>query len=118
VLIPIENVKTTTYSSMQIEERGIIFLEQGTEVYAGMIVSEHNRENDLTVNISREQHLTNMRTSNKDQIATIRSTRKMSLEDALQYIDDDEYCEVTPKSIRLRKQILNQSMREKAAKKK
>src|SRR5690625_4433333 len=118
VLVAMENGKTTTYSTMQLEDRGTIFLEPGTEVYAGMIVGEHNRENDLTVNITREKHLTNMRTSNKDQTATIRSTRKMSLEDALQYIDDDEYCEVTPKSIRLRKQILNQSMREKAAKKK
>lgn len=117
VLVAMENGKTTTYGTMQLEDRGTIFLEPGTEVYAGMIVGEHNRENDLTVNITREKHLTNMRTSNKDQTATIRGTRKMSLEDALQYIDDDEYCEVTPESIRLRKKILNQSMREKAAKK-
>jgi len=117
VLVAMENGKTTTYSTMQLEDRGTIFLEPGSEVYAGMIVGEHNRENDLTVNITREKHLTNMRTSTKDQTATIRGTRKMSLEDALQYIDDDEYCEVTPESIRLRKKILNQSMREKAAKK-
>lgn len=116
VLVAMESGKVTTYSIIQLEDRGTIFVEPGTEVYAGMIVGEHNRENDLTVNITREKHLTNMRTSTKDQTVTLNKTKQMSLEEALQYIADDEYCEVTPESIRLRKKILNQNEREKAAK--
>lgn len=116
VLIGMEKGKTTTYGIMHLEDRGTIFVGPGTEIYAGMIVGEHNRENDLTVNITKEKHLTNMRTANKDQTSTINKTKEMSLEEALEYISDDEYCEVTPESIRLRKKILNQSEREKAAK--
>jgi GTP-binding protein len=116
VLVALESGKATTYSIMNLEDRGVIFVEPGTEVYAGMIVGEHNRENDLTVNITKEKHLTNIRSATKDQSATIKSTRKMSLEEALEYLNDDEYCEVTPQSIRLRKKILNKNEREKAAK--
>src|SRR5690625_1177197 len=115
VLVAREAGKATMYSILQLEERGTIFVEPGDEVYGGMIVGEHNRETDLTVNIIREKHLTNMRSAHKDQSEFIRHTKKMSLEEALQYISDDEYCEVTPKAIRLRKQLLNQSEREKAA---
>ncbi len=118
VLVSLETGKTTTYSIMNLEDRGIIFVEPGTEVYAGMIVGEHNRENDLTVNITKEKHLTNVRSATKDHTSTIRSTRKMSLEEAIEYLNDDEYCEVTPHSIRLRKKILNKNEREKAAKRK
>ena len=83
-----------------------------------MIVGEHNRENDLNVNITRERHVTNIRSAHKEQTTTLRRTRDMSLEEALQYLNDDEYCEVTPTSLRLRKQILNQSERERQARKK
>ncbi|RLL42110.1 translational GTPase TypA [Oceanobacillus piezotolerans] len=116
VLVALENGKASTYGIMGLEDRGTIFVNPGTEVYAGMIVGEHNRENDLTVNITKEKHLTNVRSATKDQTATIRKTRQMSLEEALQYLNEDEYCEVTPESIRLRKQILNKNEREKAAK--
>ncbi|WP_068676165.1 translational GTPase TypA [Oceanobacillus sp. Castelsardo] len=116
VLVALENGKASTYGIMQLEDRGVIFVSPGTEVYAGMIVGEHNRENDLTVNITKEKHLTNVRSATKDQTATIRKTRQMSLEEALQYLNEDEYCEVTPESIRLRKMILNKNEREKAAK--
>ncbi len=115
-LVALENGNASTYGIMQLEDRGVIFVEPGTEVYAGMIVGEHNRENDLTVNITKEKHLTNMRSANKDQTVSIRKTRDMSLEEALQYLNDDEYCEVTPDSIRLRKKLLNKTEREKAAK--
>lgn len=118
VLVALENGKASTYGIMNLEDRGVIFITPGTEVYAGMIVGEHNRENDLTVNITKEKHLTNVRSATKDQTSTIRKTRDMSLEEALQYLSDDEYCEVTPESIRLRKKILNKNEREKAAKKK
>jgi GTP-binding protein len=117
VLAALENGKASTYGIMQLEDRGVIFVEPGTEVYAGMIVGEHNRDNDLTVNITKEKHLTNIRSATKDQTSTIRKTRVMSLEEAIEYLNDDEYCEVTPESIRLRKKILNKSEREKAAKK-
>ncbi|QKY71178.1 translational GTPase TypA [Lentibacillus sp. CBA3610] len=109
VLVAMENGKTSTYGIMQLEDRGVIFVEPGTDVYAGMIVGEHNRENDLTVNITKEKHLTNVRSATKDQTATIRKTRDMSLEEAIQYLNDDEYCEVTPETIRLRKKLLNQN---------
>ncbi|WP_096270923.1 translational GTPase TypA [Paucisalibacillus globulus] len=116
VLVALENGKASTYGIMGLEDRGIIFVDPGTEVYAGMIVGEHNRENDLTVNITKEKHLTNVRSATKDQTSVIRKTRNMSLEEALEYLNDDEYCEVTPESIRLRKKILNKNEREKAAK--
>lgn len=116
VLVALENGKASTYGILHLEDRGIIFVDPGTEVYAGMIVGEHNRENDLTVNITREKHLTNIRSAHKDQTSIIRKTRDMSLEEAIQYLNDDEYCEVTPESIRLRKKILNKNEREKMAK--
>src|SRR5699024_8975369 len=116
VLVALENGKASTYGIMNLEDRGVISVEPGAEVYAALIVGEHNRENDLTVNLTNEKHLTNVRSATKDQTATIRKTRSMSLEEALQYLDDDEYCEVTPDSIRLRKKILNKNEREKAAK--
>ncbi|WP_047981017.1 translational GTPase TypA [Ornithinibacillus contaminans] len=116
VLVALENGKASTYGIMGLEDRGVIFVEPGTEVYAGMIVGEHNRENDLTVNITKEKHLTNVRSATKDQTSVIRKTRNMSLEEALEYLNEDEYCEVTPESIRLRKKILNKNEREKAAK--
>ncbi|MDL4841063.1 translational GTPase TypA [Aquibacillus rhizosphaerae] len=118
VLVALENGKASTYGIMGLEDRGTIFVEPGTEVYAGMIVGEHNRENDLTVNITKEKHLTNVRSANKDQTSTIRKTRTLTLEEAIEYLNDDEYCEVTPESIRLRKKILNKNEREKASKKK
>ncbi|ASK61287.1 translational GTPase TypA [Virgibacillus phasianinus] len=117
VLVGLENGKASTYGIMQLEDRGVIFVEPGTELYAGMIVGEHNRDNDLTVNITKEKHLTNVRSATKDQTSTIRKTRAMSLEEAIEYLNDDEYCEVTPESVRLRKKILNKNEREKAAKK-
>lgn len=115
-LVALENGKTTAYGILHLEDRGTIFLEPGIEVYTGMIVGEHNRENDLTVNITREKHLTNIRSANKDQTSIIRKTHEMSLEEAIQYLNDDEYCEVTPDSIRLRKKILDKGERERAGK--
>src|SRR5699024_3005024 len=118
VLIAQEDGKATAYGIMQLEDRGVIFVEPGTEIYGGMIVGEHNRENDLTVNITKEKNLTNMRSATKDHTVTLKKTRHMSLEEAIQYLNDDEYCEVTPESIRLRKKILHQGKREREAKRK
>ncbi|MGP4060827.1 translational GTPase TypA [Halobacillus litoralis] len=117
VLVSLDKGKSSTYGIMNLEDRGTIFVEPGTEVYEGMIVGEHNRENDLTVNITKEKHLTNIRSANKDTTNTIKKTRQMTLEQAIEYLDDDEYCEVTPESVRLRKKYLNKNEREKMAKK-
>ena len=118
VLVSMETGKATQYGIMGIEDRGVIFIEPGTEIYEGMIVGEHNRENDLTVNVVKAKQMTNMRSANKDQTTTMKKPRIMSLEEALEYLNDDEYCEVTPESIRLRKKILEKGERERVTKKK
>ena len=118
VLVSMENGKTTTYGIMGVEDRGVIFVDSGVEVYEGMIVGEHNRENDLTVNICRMKQQTNVRSATKDQTNVMKRPRILTLEESLEYLNDDEYCEVTPESIRLRKKILNKNEREKSAKKK
>ncbi|MFC5557918.1 translational GTPase TypA [Ureibacillus thermophilus] len=116
-LVSMETGKATTYGMMQIEDRGTLFVEPGTEIYEGMIVGENNRENDLAVNITKQKQKTNVRSATKDQTAVIKKPRLLTLEEALEFLNDDEYLEVTPQSIRLRKQILNKSEREKMAKK-
>jgi GTP-binding protein len=118
VLVSMETGKASSYGIMQVEERGVIFVEPNTEVYEGMIVGEHSRENDLVVNISKTKHATNVRSATKDQTVTMKKPRIMSLEESLEYLNEDEYCEITPESIRLRKKILDKNEREKSAKKK
>ncbi|WP_409292038.1 translational GTPase TypA [Peribacillus sp. SCS-37] len=118
VLVSMESGKASQYGIMQVEDRGVIFVEPGTEIYEGMIVGEHNRESDITVNVVKVKQMTNMRSANKDQTTTMKKPRIMSLEEALEYLNDDEYCEVTPESIRLRKKILDKNERERVAKKK
>ena len=118
VLVSMESGKASTYGIMQVEDRGTIFVEPGTEIYEGMIVGENTRENDITVNITKMKQATNVRSANKDQTSVIKKPRIMTLEESLEYLNDDEYCEVTPESIRLRKKILDKNEREKAAKKK
>ncbi|MED3726923.1 translational GTPase TypA [Priestia filamentosa] len=118
VLVSMETGKASSYGIMQVEERGVIFVEPNTEVYEGMIVGEHSRENDLVVNISKTKHATNVRSATKDQTVTMKKPRIMSLEESLEYLNEDEYCEITPESIRLRKKVLDKNEREKAAKKK
>ncbi len=117
-LVSIDTGKATTYSIMSIEERGTVFVEPGTEVYEGMIIGENSRENDLTVNITKAKQMTNVRSATKDQTSVIKKPKQLTLEESLEFLNDDEYCEVTPESIRLRKQILNKNAREKASKKK
>ncbi len=118
VLVSMETGKASTYGIMQVEDRGTIFVEPGTEIYEGMIVGEHTRENDLAVNITKVKQATNVRSATKDQTAVIKKPRIMTLEESLEYLNDDEYCEVTPESVRLRKKILDKSEREKVARKK
>ena len=117
-LVSIDTGKTTTYAIMGVEERGTIFVNPGTEVYEGMIIGEHSRENDLTVNVTKAKQMTNVRSANKDQTNVIKTPRILTLEESIEFMADDEYLEITPESIRLRKQILNKAEREKANKKK
>ncbi|WHZ04705.1 translational GTPase TypA [Neobacillus sp. YX16] len=118
VLVSMESGKASTYGIMNVEDRGTIFVEPGTEIYEGMIVGEHTRENDITVNITKVKQATNIRSANKDQTSVIKKPRLMTLEESLEYLNEDEYCEVTPESIRLRKKILDKNERERMAKKK
>ncbi|WP_313891418.1 translational GTPase TypA [Psychrobacillus sp.] len=118
VLVSMETGKSTTYGMMGIEDRGTLFLEPGTEIYEGMIVGENNRDGDITVNITKMKQKTNIRSANKDQTNVIKKPRILTLEEALEYLGDDEYLEITPESIRLRKKILEKSERERVTKKK
>ena len=118
VLVSMENGKSTAYSIGNLEDRGVMFIEPGTEVYEGMIVGECNRENDLAVNVVKGKQLTNTRAAGSDHTVVLKRPRPISLEYAIYYINSDELVEVTPKSIRLRKKILNTELRKKADSKK
>ena len=114
VLVSMENGKTTAYALGQLEERGTMFVEPGMEVYEGMIVGEHNHDDDIAVNVVKGKNLTNTRAAGSDHTVVLKRPRVMSLEIALDYINNDELVEVTPKSFRLRKKILNAELRKKA----
>ncbi|BBH21251.1 GTP-binding protein TypA/BipA [Paenibacillus baekrokdamisoli] len=116
VLVASENGTSTFYGMFGVEDRGLLFLEPGTEVYEGMIVGEHNRDSDIIVNICKEKQLNNIRTASKDDTVRLKTPVLFSLEQALEYLNDDELCEITPKSIRLRKKLLNKSERERSDK--
>ncbi|AIQ48750.1 GTP-binding protein TypA [Paenibacillus sp. FSL R7-0273] len=116
VLVSSETGTTTFYGMIGVEDRGILFLEPGADIYEGMIVGEHTRDNDIIVNICKEKALTNVRSATKDETVKMKTPRLFSLEGALEYLNDDEYCEITPKSVRLRKKILNKGERERAEK--
>jgi len=101
--------KVTAYALKGLEDRGVFFVEPGTEVYRGMIVGEHNRDKDLWVNVCRQKKLTNIRAAAADEAVKIDAPRKMNLEQCLEFINDDELVEVTPQNIRMRKKNLNPS---------
>ena len=113
VLIATESGKATAYALGQLEDRGIMFIEPGTEVYEGMIVGECNRDNDLAVNVVKGKQLTNTRASGSDHTVVLKRPRLLSLEYCLDYINSDELVEITPENIRLRKSILNTEARKK-----
>ena len=102
---------TVEYGLLGLEDRGILFVGPGVPVYEGMIIGEHSKDNDLNVNPCREKKLTNIRSAGAEFLVTLAGIRKMSLEQCLEWIDEDEWIEVTPKSIRLRKKILPQNQR-------
>ena len=113
VLVSMENGKATAYALGQLEDRGIMFIEPGTEVYEGMIVGEHSHDNDLAVNVVKGKKLTNTRAAGSDHTVVLKRPRQMTLEVCLDYINEDELVEVTPQSFRLRKKILNTNERKK-----
>jgi GTP-binding protein len=107
--------RTAQYSLMSLQERGTLFVGPGEEVYEGMIVGESSRAGDLDVNASREKHLTNIRSSTAEVLERPVTRRELTLDEALEFIHDDECVEVTPKSVRLRKAVLDKTQRQKAA---
>ena len=115
-LVSLETGPTTTFGLKNAEERGTLFLTPGTEVYGGMVVGEHQRPGDLDVNVCKTKHLTNMRNSIRDIEVRLTAPREMSLDECIEYLADDELLEVTPESLRIRKRLLNQHERGRAAK--
>ena len=113
VLVSMENGKSTAYALGGLEDRGVMFIEPGVDVYEGMIVGEHSHNNDLAVNVVRGKNLTNTRSSSKDHTVVLKRPRAISLEYCLDYINSDELVEVTPLSFRMRKRILNTELRKK-----
>ena len=114
VLIATESGDVTAHAVENCADRGFLFVVPGDKVYAGQIVGEHNRDNDLPINITRLKHLSNVRVASKEQTVVLKAARKMSLEQSLEYIEDDELVEITPGIIRLRKRILDESLRKRA----
>ncbi|HMG02731.1 MAG TPA: translational GTPase TypA, partial [Edaphobacter sp.] len=110
-LVSDRNGTTTTYALNGLQDRGVLFVGDGTEVYEGMVVGEHSRDNDLDVNAVREKKLTNMRASGSDDALRLVPYRQQTLEQAIEFIADDELVEVTPKSLRLRKKVLQANRR-------
>ncbi|MCM0583182.1 translational GTPase TypA [Weissella diestrammenae] len=115
-LVSITQGTTTNYAIMGVEDRGQMFVGAGVEVYEGMVVGMNSRDNDISVNVTKMKPQSNVRSSNKDQTASIKTPRVMNLEASLEFLNDDEYVEVTPENVRIRKEILNTSEREKASK--
>ncbi len=117
-LISFENGKTTAYGLFNAQERGTLFIGAGIEVYTGMVIGKSSRSRDLEVNVCKKKQLTNVRSSSSDEALTLISPQVLSLEQSLEYINDDELLEITPESIRIRKKILNASQRIKAERRK
>jgi GTP-binding protein len=117
-LVAMETGKAVAYGMWKLQERSTFFIEPGTRVYTGMIVGENSREHDMTVNVCKTKQLTNMRASGSDEAVRLEPARILSLEQAIEWIGDGEYVEVTPKSIRLRKRYLDSNERNRKSRKK
>ncbi|MFN8437200.1 MAG: translational GTPase TypA [Cytophagales bacterium] len=116
-IIAMDSGEVTAYALDKLQDRGKFFIEPGDEIYGGMVIGEHNRQNDIAVNVQREKKLTNMRASGSDENVKIAPKINFSLEEMMEYIQKDEYIEVTPKSLRMRKILLDENERSRAAKK-
>jgi len=116
-LISMEGGQCTAYAIDKLQDRGIFFVDPGDELYTGQVIGEHSRDNDIVVNVQKGKKLTNMRASGSDDNVRIQPAKKFSLEEAMEYIQKDEYLEITPKSIRMRKIYLDENERTRMAKK-
>ncbi len=114
-LISMENGPGTAYSIDKLQDRGVFFVDPGEDVYTGQVIGEHTRDNDIVVNIQKGKKLTNMRAAGSDNNAKIAPARKFSLEEAMEYIQKDEYLEITPKTFRMRKIYLDENQRKRQA---
>jgi GTP-binding protein len=114
VMVATETGAATLFSLLNLAERGIMFIQPGEAVYAGMIVGEHTRDNDLMVNVIKAKAMTNIRESNKEQTVVLKQPRVLTLESALEYVQEGELVELTPKSVRLRKRLLSENERKRA----
>ncbi|MBN1969297.1 MAG: translational GTPase TypA [Candidatus Delongbacteria bacterium] len=118
VLVSLDKGASVAYALWNLQERGTMFIGPGIDVYGGMIIGEHSRENDLDVNVLKNKKLTNVRASGSDEAIKLTPPRSLTLEQALEFIEDDELIEITPKSIRLRKKHLDPNVRKREASKK
>ena len=116
VLISMNQGKVTAYACFNLQSRGTIFVKPGDDVYEGMVIGENSRDNDLVVNITREKQLTNVRASGSDESLILTPPTVLTLEQAIDFIQDDEFVEVTPNNIRLRKKVLSESQRKSSRK--
>ena len=114
-LVAWETGTTTAYALYGAQERGQLFITPGTEVYEGMVVGQHIRDSDLEVNVCRKKQLTNFRSSAADEALRLEPPRNLSLDDAIEYLADDELLEVTPAAFRLRKRLLSKHDRSRQA---
>ena len=115
VLISLDSGMATAYSIDSMSDRGVMFVSPTDKVYAGQVIGEHNRDNDLTINITRAKQMTNFREANKEAFTKLKQARQMSMEQCLEYIEEDELVEITPTSVRIRKIQLSESDRKRSA---
>ena len=111
VQVASESGQVTGFALQNLQDRGEFFVDPGEPVYEGQLIGEHCKDNDIAVNVAKAKHLTNMRQANKENLDTLKAKRLFSLEEALEYVEDDELVEATPKSIRLRKRVLQEKLR-------
>ena len=111
-----ETGTSIAYSIDKLQDRGRFFIEPNEEIYAGQVIGEHTKQDDLVINVIKTKKLTNMRASGSDEKVSIAPPTKYSLEESLEYVGEDEYVEVTPKSIRLRKILLGEQDRKREKK--
>jgi GTP-binding protein len=116
VLISMEKGKSTAYSIDKLQDRGRFFIDPGEDIYAGQVIGENTRPDDIVINVTRAKQLTNMRASGSDENVKITPKINFSLEEAMEYIEKDEYLEITPKAIRMRKIFLDENERKRASK--
>ncbi len=114
VMVTMETGHVKAFALDQLADRGIMFVTPGDEVYAGQVVGEHCKDNDILVNAVKAKRLTNMRAASKDTTVVLKAARKYSLEESLEYIENDEVVELTPQSIRIRKKILDENDRKRS----